>query len=182
MLIVVDQQTHYERSPEITVEHGPICITAPETLHYERSLEIPVAPAAGIEKLPLGTPVWYSFELRAETGCPIVDARCVCAQVKAPNYDDDGVTHYLPCVSTGAATSRRSSISMRSRILISSIDLRFLDGSSPYETELRSGIEQRRIVGRMGDHRSGRSLVGQGLRDLMSPCEPSRHEFAGEKF
>jgi Polysaccharide lyase len=42
------------------------------------------------DKLRLGTPVWYSFELRAETGFPIVDARFVCAQIKAPYYDDDG--------------------------------------------------------------------------------------------
>jgi hypothetical protein len=42
------------------------------------------------DKLPLGTPVWYSFELRAEREFPLVDARCVCAQIKAPYYDDDG--------------------------------------------------------------------------------------------
>jgi len=42
------------------------------------------------DKLPLGTPVWYSFELRAEHNFPIVDARCVCSQIKAPYYDDDG--------------------------------------------------------------------------------------------
>ena len=36
------------------------------------------------DKLPLGTPGWYSFELRAEPKFPIVDARCVCAQTKAP--------------------------------------------------------------------------------------------------
>jgi hypothetical protein len=42
------------------------------------------------DKLPLGTPVWYSFELRADPKFPIVDARCVCAQIKAPYYDDDG--------------------------------------------------------------------------------------------
>jgi len=41
-------------------------------------------------KLPLGTPVWYSFELRADPAFPEVDARCVCAQVKAPYYDADG--------------------------------------------------------------------------------------------
>ncbi|MBV8361416.1 MAG: hypothetical protein JO189_26280, partial [Deltaproteobacteria bacterium] len=42
------------------------------------------------DKLPLGTPVWYSFELRADPTFPIVDARCVCAQIKAPYYDDHG--------------------------------------------------------------------------------------------
>jgi hypothetical protein len=42
------------------------------------------------DKLPLGTPVWYSFELRTQREFPIVDARCVCAQIKAPYYDDDG--------------------------------------------------------------------------------------------
>jgi hypothetical protein len=42
------------------------------------------------DKLPLGTPVWYSFELRVEANFPIVDGRCVCAQIKAPYYDDDG--------------------------------------------------------------------------------------------
>lgn len=41
-------------------------------------------------KLPLGTPVWYAFEMRAEEGFPVVDARCVCAQIKAPYYDADG--------------------------------------------------------------------------------------------
>lgn len=41
-------------------------------------------------KLPLGTPVWYSFEMRAEEGFPVVDARCVCAEIKAPYYDADG--------------------------------------------------------------------------------------------
>ena len=41
-------------------------------------------------KLPLGTPVWYSFDMRAERGFPVVDARCVCAQIKAPYYDADG--------------------------------------------------------------------------------------------
>src|SRR5262249_20457728 len=41
-------------------------------------------------KLPLGTPVSYSFEMRAETGFPSVEARCVCAQIKAPYYDADG--------------------------------------------------------------------------------------------
>lgn len=42
------------------------------------------------KKLPLGTPVWYSFEIRAEQGFPVVDARCVCAQIKAPYFDADG--------------------------------------------------------------------------------------------
>ncbi|HEV2302410.1 MAG TPA: hypothetical protein VGR91_12655 [Stellaceae bacterium] len=42
------------------------------------------------DKLPLGTPVSYSFEMRAERGFPVVDARCVCAQIKAPYYDADG--------------------------------------------------------------------------------------------
>jgi hypothetical protein len=41
-------------------------------------------------KLSLGTAVWYSFEMRAEQGFPVVDARCVCAQIKAPYYDADG--------------------------------------------------------------------------------------------
>lgn len=41
-------------------------------------------------KLRLGTPVWYSFELRADSEFPVVDARCVCAQVKAPYYDANG--------------------------------------------------------------------------------------------
>jgi hypothetical protein len=41
-------------------------------------------------KLPLGTPVWYSFEMRADPDFPVVDARCVCAQIKAPYYDADG--------------------------------------------------------------------------------------------
>jgi len=40
-------------------------------------------------KLDLGTPVIYSFELRAEPDFPVVDARCVCAQIKAPYYDLD---------------------------------------------------------------------------------------------
>lgn len=43
-------------------------------------------------KVPLGTPVWYSFDIRAEPGFPIVEARCVCAQIKAPYDDDDGVS------------------------------------------------------------------------------------------
>jgi hypothetical protein len=42
------------------------------------------------KKIPLGTPVWYSFDIRAEIGFPAVDARCVCAQIKAPYYDADG--------------------------------------------------------------------------------------------
>src|SRR5579872_938514 len=41
-------------------------------------------------KLQLGTPVWYSFDIRAERGFPIADARFVCAQIKAPFYDADG--------------------------------------------------------------------------------------------
>jgi hypothetical protein len=41
-------------------------------------------------KLPLGTAVSYSFEIRAEKGFPIVAARCVCAQIKAPYHDADG--------------------------------------------------------------------------------------------
>jgi len=41
-------------------------------------------------KLPLGTPVWYSFEMRAAPEFPVADARCVCAQIKAPYYDADG--------------------------------------------------------------------------------------------
>jgi hypothetical protein len=41
-------------------------------------------------KLKLGTPVSYSFEMRAEAGFPKVDARFVCAQVKAPYYDANG--------------------------------------------------------------------------------------------
>ena len=40
-------------------------------------------------KLQLGTPVWYSFEIRADRDFPVIDARCVCAQVKAPYYDED---------------------------------------------------------------------------------------------
>jgi hypothetical protein len=40
-------------------------------------------------KMPLGTPVWYSFEILADSDFPIVDARCVCAQIKAPYYDKD---------------------------------------------------------------------------------------------
>lgn len=42
------------------------------------------------KKVALGTPVWYSFDMRAEKSFPIVDARCVCAQIKAPYYDSDG--------------------------------------------------------------------------------------------
>jgi len=42
------------------------------------------------KKLPLGTSVWYSFEIRADPDFPVVDARCVCAQIKAPYYDADG--------------------------------------------------------------------------------------------
>jgi hypothetical protein len=42
------------------------------------------------KKLPLGTPVWYSFEIRASPDFPVADARCVCAQIKAPYYDADG--------------------------------------------------------------------------------------------
>ena len=41
-------------------------------------------------KLQLGTPVWYSFEMRVEVGFPEVDARLVCAQMKAPYYDANG--------------------------------------------------------------------------------------------
>jgi hypothetical protein len=41
-------------------------------------------------KVKLGTPVWYSFDMRAEPGFPIVEARCVCAQIKAPYDDGDG--------------------------------------------------------------------------------------------
>src|SRR5579859_5244556 len=41
-------------------------------------------------KLPLGTAVAYSFEMRAEPGFPAVDARFVCAQLKAPYYDANG--------------------------------------------------------------------------------------------
>ena len=40
-------------------------------------------------KLALGTPVVYSFEMRVEPEFPVVDARCVCAQIKAPYYDLD---------------------------------------------------------------------------------------------
>jgi len=40
-------------------------------------------------KIALGTPVIYSFDLRAERPFPMVDARCVCAQIKAPYYDLD---------------------------------------------------------------------------------------------
>jgi len=40
-------------------------------------------------KLRLGTPVWYSFEIRADRDFPVIDARCVCAQIKAPYYDED---------------------------------------------------------------------------------------------
>ena len=40
-------------------------------------------------KLRLGTPVWYSFEIRADPAFPVVNARCVCAQIKAPYYDED---------------------------------------------------------------------------------------------
>ena len=42
------------------------------------------------DKLKLGTPVWYSFEMRADSDFPVVDARCVCAQIKAPYYDANG--------------------------------------------------------------------------------------------
>jgi hypothetical protein len=56
------------------------------------------------DKLPLGTPVWYSFELRTEPNFPIVDARCVCAQIKAPIMTTTAVAPYLPCASTEADT------------------------------------------------------------------------------
>src|SRR5208282_82951 len=42
------------------------------------------------KKVPLGTPVWYSFEMRAERDFPMADARFICAQIKAPYYDSDG--------------------------------------------------------------------------------------------
>ena len=41
-------------------------------------------------KLRLGTAVAYSFEMRVESGFPEVDARFVCAQIKAPYYDANG--------------------------------------------------------------------------------------------
>ncbi len=41
-------------------------------------------------KLSLGTAVAYSFEMRVESGFPAVDARFVCAQIKAPYYDANG--------------------------------------------------------------------------------------------
>src|SRR5260370_27555419 len=41
-------------------------------------------------KLYLGTAVAYSFEMRVESGFPAVDARFVCAQIKAPYYDANG--------------------------------------------------------------------------------------------
>jgi len=41
-------------------------------------------------KLSLGTPVWYSFEMRIERGFPEVDARHVSAQMKAHYYDENG--------------------------------------------------------------------------------------------
>jgi hypothetical protein len=42
------------------------------------------------DKLPLGTSVSYSFEMRFERGFPNVEARLVCAQIKAPYYDENG--------------------------------------------------------------------------------------------
>lgn len=41
-------------------------------------------------KLSLGTAVQYEFDLRVEEGFPIVDARMVLAQIKAPYYDANG--------------------------------------------------------------------------------------------
>ena len=41
-------------------------------------------------KIKLGSPVWYSFEMRADPNFPVVEARCVCAQIKAPYYDGNG--------------------------------------------------------------------------------------------
>jgi hypothetical protein len=41
-------------------------------------------------KLGLGTAVAYSFEMRVEDDFPEVDARFVCAQIKAPYYDANG--------------------------------------------------------------------------------------------
>jgi hypothetical protein len=41
-------------------------------------------------KIPLGTPVIYAFEMRIERGIPEVNARFVCAQIKAPYYDANG--------------------------------------------------------------------------------------------
>ena len=41
-------------------------------------------------KLHLGTPVQYAFDIRIEEGFPVVDARMVLAQVKAPYYDANG--------------------------------------------------------------------------------------------
>jgi hypothetical protein len=82
----------------------------PPTLHQEPdgqpSLKLAVAKDAYLDatdgdyercdrcelrdpKLLLGTPVWYSFEIRADQDFPIIDARCVCAQIKAPYYDED---------------------------------------------------------------------------------------------
>ena len=40
-------------------------------------------------KIPLGTALWYSFEIRVERDFPVVNARCVCAQIKAPYSNED---------------------------------------------------------------------------------------------
>jgi len=68
------------------------------------------------KKVPLGTPVWHSFDIRAEAGFPVVDARSVWAQIKVPYYDDDGGSPLLRCGSTGLAISRRSNTCTKQRI------------------------------------------------------------------
>ena len=40
-------------------------------------------------KIELGTPVLYSFEMRVDEAFPLVDARFVCAQIKAPFFDNN---------------------------------------------------------------------------------------------
>jgi polysaccharide lyase-like protein len=81
-------------APELRKDDGIYLRLAVQRDHYRKATDGDPKSCDRCElrdtKLRLGTPVWYSFDMRAEDGFPIVDARFVCAQIKAPYYGGAG--------------------------------------------------------------------------------------------
>jgi Polysaccharide lyase len=109
------------------------------------------------DKLRLGTAAAYSFEMRVERGFPDVDARFVCAQIKAPYYDANGGS---PLV---ALRIEHGSYFATIEHLYEPKDAPFLDGSeeSRYLTSYVAG---------MGCHESARAfdhhVFGNSIEDF----------------
>jgi hypothetical protein len=106
-------------------------------------------------KIRLGTSVWYSFEMRLEEGFPEVDARFICAQIKAPYYDDNGGSPLI------ALRIERGRYFATIEHLYETKDADFVDGSerSHYLTAYAGPGSCGRSVRALDHHVFGNSLL-----------------------